>query len=259
MDITNKEVIIDSKTVQLRQNKSPGVHHKKAMRYFDRRKQSMKKKLIKSSLQLPSTKAHKAAELEVSRSLNTKTEMSRKSAIQSSLNVRTSNNKSTMSINQRFKNQIFSRKESRNHPYNPFPEISTSSGGYSPLIKGIKGTQNVYSNSYCHIRDRSDQSSLSSFTNSRNIIANLEMQKFKRASEERVVKDVAERGAIDGLIKNTQKQLKCLSYKLSTVISDGNYHNLLEEGQMTRIEVIEDTLIYCKIGLKYKYSPMTIK
>ena len=113
-------------------------------------------------------------------------------------------------------------------------------------------------NSYIQHRDFDNNSSLSSFTNSRNLIASIEFKMFKKASEEREQKDTSEKGTIVALLKNTQKQLKCLSYKLSTVISDGNYHNLLEEGQLTRIEVIEETLIYCKVGLKFKYSPMII-
>jgi hypothetical protein len=49
---------------------------------------------------------------------------------------------------------------------------------------------------------------------------------------------------VQKLIKKTQKELQCLSYKLSTVVSDGNFHNLVQEGPPTRIEVIENTLIY---------------
>jgi hypothetical protein len=43
------------------------------------------------------------------------------------------------------------------------------------------------------------------------------------------------------------------------VISDGNYHNIIGEGHVTRVEVIEETLMHYKIDMKYKYSPLNIK
>ena len=208
---------------------------------------------------MPSTATH--------HSLNLQPEFSQKSLqiknaliLKNNFNLKTEGTSSEISLNQRFKNQVLGRK-SRNHPYNPYPLITTDNTTYSPLIRGIKSSHEsgAYMNSYIQHRDFDNNSSLSSFTNSRNLIASIEFKMFKKASEEREQKDTSEKGTIVTLLKNTQKQLKCLSYKLSTVISDGNYHNLLEEGQLTRIEVIEETLIYCKVGLKFKYSPMIIK
>lgn len=91
------------------------------------------------------------------------------------------------------------------------------------------------------------------------MIVSDEIKRFRNLSSEKTHVDSVNKEIVDTLIKSTQRELKCLSYKLSTVISDGNYHNLIEEGQLTRIEVIEDTLVYCKIGCKYKYSPMKLR
>ena len=45
--------------------------------------------------------------------------------------------------------------KSRNHPYNPLPQIGTNDMSYSPLIKGLKSvTENgAYMNSYINYRD----------------------------------------------------------------------------------------------------------
>lgn len=91
------------------------------------------------------------------------------------------------------------------------------------------------------------------------MIVSEEIKRFRNLSSEKAPVDSVNKEIVDTLIKSTQRELKCLSYKLSTVISDGNYHNIIEEGQITRIEVIEETLVYCKIGCKYKYSPMKLK
>ncbi|CAI2384502.1 unnamed protein product [Moneuplotes crassus] len=253
-DSSKKELRCVSRRSNFREDSSTVKYFKQNKRYFDRRKFSTKKRVLKSSLQLPKTTSNK--------SMRTRPDLGNKSVqIKSSLNVKTVDNESSISLNQGFKHQMFEEKRTRNHPYNPYPDGSIDPRTYSPLIKGIKsGYKNdSFINSYSHYRDRNNNSSLSSFTDSRNKIASLEFQKFRKVSEEKKQKDTSEKGTINNLIKSTQKQLKCLSYKLSTVISDGNYHNLLEEGQQTRIEVIEDTLIYCKVGLKYKYSPMTIR
>ncbi|CAI2384197.1 unnamed protein product [Moneuplotes crassus] len=254
LDSSKKDVHFDKKIGRLQTTANESLSYKKNNRYFDKRKHSMKKRILKTSLQLPNTRSNK--------SMNIRSELGSKSVqIKETLNARTMKNQSSMSLNQRFKSQVFGRKQTRNDPYNQDLQESSKSISFSPLIKGVKNVykNDAFVNSYSHYRDRRNTSSLSSFTNSQNLIASIELQKYRKASEEKHKKNSTEKCAINSLIKNTQKQLKCLSYKLSTVISDGNYHNLLEEGQTNRVEVIEDTLIYCKVGLKYKFSPLTIR
>lgn len=42
------------------------------------------------------------------------------------------------------------------------------------------------------------------------------------------------------MLKEADKEIKCITYQLQTVISDGNYHNVLHPNIMTDIEVIEN-------------------
>lgn len=108
-------------------------------------------------------------------------------------------------------------------------------------------------------RSVSSGGGLSSFTNERNMIASDEINRFRQKTVKDEVVDTADKDMVQKLLKKTEKELKCLSYKLSTVVSDGNYHNLIQEGPSTSIEVIEETYVYCKIGLKYKFSPMKLR
>lgn len=85
-----------------------------------------------------------------------------------------------------------------------------------------------------------------------------ELDRYKQKFEDRSSINI-DKEFVGDLLSNAKRELRWLSYKLSTVISDGNYHNLLEENLVTRVEIIEDTLIYCKVFWKHKYSPMTLK
>jgi hypothetical protein len=49
------------------------------------------------------------------------------------------------------------------------------------------------------------------------------------------------------LLRNTKKEIKKTSYKLSTVVSDGEYHRKVHANYPEDLEVIEDTLMFCKI------------
>jgi len=49
-----------------------------------------------------------------------------------------------------------------------------------------------------------------------------------------------------------------LTYKLQTVISDGNYHTIISPGIETSFEVVENQLIYTKVPVDGSYSPCTL-
>ena len=103
-----------------------------------------------------------------------------------------------------------------------------------------------------------NESSLSVFTKERNVTISNEISKYKQKFD-RDSTSVNDKEIVGDLLDNAKRELRWLSYKLSTVISDGNYHNHLEENLVTRVEIIEDTLIYCKVFCKHKFSPMTLK
>lgn len=101
----------------------------------------MKRKVLKSSINLPTTISNK--------SLNLKSEISKSSLkIQQTLNLRTENNHSAMSLNNRFKNQLMTK--SRNNPYNAEDGNSFDTFSYSPLVKGMKSAKQdgAYMNSF---------------------------------------------------------------------------------------------------------------
>lgn len=49
------------------------------------------------------------------------------------------------------------------------------------------------------------------------------------------------------LLKNTDKELKGIKYRLSTIISNGDYHNVIDPRYEKQVEAIKETPIYCKI------------
>lgn len=58
------------------------------------------------------------------------------------------------------------------------------------------------------------------------------------------------------MLRNTDKELKGIKYKLSTVISSGEYHNSIDPRYDNKqIEIIKETPIYCKIPCKNEYAP----
>ena len=57
------------------------------------------------------------------------------------------------------------------------------------------------------------------------------------------------------LLRATDRELKCISYKLSTVISDGEYHRMLQQRMENEIEAIESTPIYCKLFCRGELGP----
>lgn len=61
------------------------------------------------------------------------------------------------------------------------------------------------------------------------------------------------------LIRNTGREIKCISYHLSTVISNGEVHYEVFNMQPNLVEIIESTPIYVKIPCKGMLSPCRIK
>lgn len=60
------------------------------------------------------------------------------------------------------------------------------------------------------------------------------------------------------ILRNIEREIKCITYKLSTVIADGEYHNVVHPKYETEVEIIESTPIYCKIPCSNQYSPVKI-
>ena len=84
----------------------------------------------------------------------------------------------------------------------------------------------------------------------KNDIERYNTQYYLTMNNKNVSKEVLEK-----MLRTTKREIRWLSYKLSTVISDGNYHNLIEPDSVTGVEVIENTFIYCKVPWKYRYCP----
>ena len=83
--------------------------------------------------------------------------------------------------------------------------------------------------------------SLSSFTRIRNYLVTNDIRKYNRSHNDGLLQKDPDKDAAKNLLNNCTRELRCLSYKLSTVVSDGNYHQVLEPGVPTMVEVIENT------------------
>ena len=57
------------------------------------------------------------------------------------------------------------------------------------------------------------------------------------------------------MLRTANKQLKNISYQLSTVISDGEYHVTVMNGYSEELEVIEETWMYWKIECRGLFAP----
>lgn len=61
------------------------------------------------------------------------------------------------------------------------------------------------------------------------------------------------------MLSIADKQIKCISYQLQTVVSDGNFHTVIHPNFENKIEVIEGQYIYCKIPADKCFSPCSVK
>ena len=52
------------------------------------------------------------------------------------------------------------------------------------------------------------------------------------------------------LLQKTNREIKSLNYKLMRIISADDYHTILYPNKNNDIEVIEQTLIYCKVSVR---------
>ena len=60
------------------------------------------------------------------------------------------------------------------------------------------------------------------------------------------------------MLTKADRDIKVISYQLSTVISSGEYHQNLHTNYLNEVEIVESTPIYCKIKCKGLLPPLTI-
>lgn len=102
-----------------------------------------------------------------------------------------------------------------------------------------------------------DTSSLSSFTKARNIIVTNQIQKYDQSYNKPDKNDLAifttskEKDPIKDLLKVTKREIRKLNLQLSSVLSNGEYHILLEPGNSVGVEVIENTYAYLRVPCKF--------
>lgn len=99
---------------------------------------------------------------------------------------------------------------------------------------------------------------LSSFTVHENTITNDKMERL--STLERTGKKYAEKQKILSqdcreLLRTANREIKNISYQLSTVISDGEYHVKLMAMYPEELEVLEETCMYCKVECKGMLAP----
>ena len=102
---------------------------------------------------------------------------------------------------------------------------------------------------------------LSSFTIQQNSAISEEIrklgqiQKFKKGTK--IERAMMEQNCSD-MLRKTNKEIKNTSYKLSSVVSDGEYHLKVFPNYPEELEIIEDTAMYCKIQCNDLLSPAKI-
>ena len=105
---------------------------------------------------------------------------------------------------------------------------------------------------------RAESSSLSEYTKAVNTEMTRTIHKLREIEHARTHAGHDEnmmRVDAQKLLRATDRELKCISYKLSTVISDGEYHRLLQQRTENEIEAIESTPIYCKLFCRGELGP----
>ena len=106
-------------------------------------------------------------------------------------------------------------------------------------IRIIDKTRNseVFQSSYAC---KTNNSNLSSFTRVRNYLAKNDIEKYNKSASESYNQELLkEKDSAKNLLQSATRELRCLAYKLSTVVSDGNYHQILEPSTPTNVEIIK--------------------
>ena len=102
------------------------------------------------------------------------------------------------------------------------------------------------------------ETNLSSFTIQENSITNDKIERLStlEKTDKRYVKDqkILMQDCRE-MLRSANKELKNISYQLSTVISDGEYHVKVMPKNPEELEIIEETSVYCKIEWKGMYAP----
>lgn len=95
-----------------------------------------------------------------------------------------------------------------------------------------------------------------------NHLVNSQIGKLMEIQEKRKKRDIPhdmKKTDTKDLIERADREIRVVSYQLTTIISDGNYHQLLYTMMPNPIEVIENTHIYFKVPCKNLYSPAFFK
>jgi len=134
------------------------------------------------------------------------------------------------------------------------------------LTGGSRNYFNDRNNSYrtnplstsAYLRDKC-ASDLSSLTQIHNYIAKHDIDRYNRSTQDPHVSKNKDKDIASKLIRSATREIRCLSYKLSKVISDGNHHQVIEQNNWMGVEVIENIFIYCKVESKFKYCPAKVR
>lgn len=141
-----------------------------------------------------------------------------------------------------------------------YPERDASSLTYDNrnLYKS-RNSYEIYDSNSSYTRENDEVSNLSSFTRLRNYIGRSDIDRFNKKHNDTTLTLDRNKDFAGNLLQSATREIRCLTYKLSTVVSDGNYHQILEPSTVVNVEVIEDMMIYCKIPAKFGYSPLKVK
>lgn len=141
-----------------------------------------------------------------------------------------------------------------------YPEGGVSSLTYDNrnLYKS-RNSYEIYDSNSSYIKECDEMSNLSSFTQIRNHIGRTDIDRFNKKHKDTTLAVDRNKDFAGNLLQSATREIRCLSYKLSTVVSDGNYHQVLEPSTCANVEVIENMMIYCKIPAKFGYSPLKVK
>ncbi|CAI2359273.1 unnamed protein product [Moneuplotes crassus] len=142
----------------------------------------------------------------------------------------------------------FSSKD-RNFGVKPFESYFSSSPSRRRMQKRILTQHN------------SIESDLSCFTMKENNETNQCIQRWKHLenNDKTIIQNrlVMQQNCTD-MIRKTTKQIKNMTYKLCTVVADGEYHMTLAPNTLEEVEIMEDTPVYCKMYCKGFPSPAKI-
>lgn len=120
--------------------------------------------------------------------------------------------------------------------YNTYQDVSIEErSAYNKSLEVIR-------NSFSAEPRKSD---LSSFTRVRNHLARKDIDKYHHSQEMESFESMPKQTTdATNLLLHATRELRCLTYKISTVVSSGDYHQDLEPSVVNNVEIIENMMIY---------------